>query len=103
MYAVIAFQWHQYIVKKGDEIVVDRLDAKAGDAITIDTVLLSFDEKGEKTVVGTPYVDKATVKAKVVDHTKGDKMRVFKFQGKKRYSRTKGFTPQQTVLSIESV
>lgn len=103
MYAVIAFQWHQYIVKKGDQIIVDRLDAEAGEDITTDKVLLSFDESGTKTIVGTPYVEKATVKMKVVEHTKGDKVRVFKFQGKKRYHRTKWFTAQQTVLSIESV
>ncbi len=103
MYAVIAFQWHQYIVKQGDELLVDQLDAKAGDALTIDTVLLTFDEAGKKVAVGTPVVAKASVQAKVVEHMRWDKIRVVKFHGKKRYKRTKGFTPRKTLLSIDAI
>jgi ribosomal protein L21 len=43
-------------------------------------VLLSFDEAGKKVAVGTPHVAKANVTAKIKNHTKGDKIRVFKFQ-----------------------
>ena len=82
---------------------MDRVEAEKGETITIDTVLLSFTEDGKDTKVGMPYLDKAKVKAKVKDHMRGDKLRVFKFQGKKRYHRTKGFKAHQTVLSIESV
>lgn len=103
MYVVIAFQGHQYIVKQWDEIVVDRLEGKEGDSLTIDTVLLSFDEAGKKVAVGTPHVAKANVTAKIKNHTKGDKIRVFKFQWKKRYHRTKWFTPQKTTLTIDNV
>jgi ribosomal protein L21 len=43
------------------------------------------------------------VTAKIKNHTKGDKIRVFKFQWKKRYHRTKWFTPQKTTLTIDNV
>lgn len=103
MYVVIAFQGHQYIVKQWDELIVDRLEGEAGDTVAIDTVLLSFDEAGKKVSVWTPHVANTSVTAKIVSQTKGEKIRVFKFQGKKRYHRTKWFTPQKTILSIDSV
>ena len=42
-------------------------------------------------------------KLKVQTSIQGDKVRVLKFQGKKRYKRTMGFRPQQTVLSIDKI
>lgn len=103
MYAVIAIKGHQYIVKKGDEIVVDRIDEKKGKKVTFEDVLLTFNDDGSTVAIGQPTVKGASVTAKIKDHTKGEKLRVIKFQGKKRYKRTKGFRAYQTVLAIESV
>ena len=103
MYAVIALQGHQYIDQEGDELVVDQLEGKEGDSVTIDTVLLAFDEAGKDVKVGAPQVSGASVKAKIVDHKRGKKVKVFKFQGKKRYHKTRGFKPHQTILSIEKI
>lgn len=104
MYAVVAIQWHQYLVKKWDELIVDQMiDEKEGAKVTFDNVLLTFDKDGWDVKIGTPVVDGAVVTAKVVAHQQGEKMRVIKFQGKKRYKRTKWFRPQQTILSIQSV
>ena len=44
MYAVVNIKGHQYIVKAGDAITVDRIDSDVGDAISFDEVLLSFGE-----------------------------------------------------------
>jgi ribosomal protein L21 len=46
MYAVIDLQGHQYIVKKGDEIVVDKIEPTSGKKkVVADKVLLAFDEE----------------------------------------------------------
>lgn len=103
MYAVVEIKWHQYLVKEGDTITIDRIDSEEKDAISFDTVLLGFSEDGKTVVHGTPTVEGASVTAKVVDHTKWKKMKIIKFEGKKRYKRTKGFTPKHSVLSIEKV
>jgi ribosomal protein L21 len=48
MYAVLELSGRQYIVKKGDTIVVDRMNSlKEGDVFDVDKVLMVFDEEGE--------------------------------------------------------
>ena len=46
MYAVIALQGHQYLVKKGDTISVDQIDADLGSKLSCSDVLLTFKEDG---------------------------------------------------------
>jgi large subunit ribosomal protein L21 len=104
MYAVIDLKGHQYIVKAGDKIVVDRIeDVKEGQDYEIDKILLVFDGEGKDVKVGKPYLEGTKVKAKVVEHTKGDKIHVIKFKNKNRYSRKIGFRPYYTVLQIEDI
>lgn len=103
MYAVIDLQGHQYIVKKGDLLLVDRVDVKEGGKVKVDNVLSVFDEKWENVVVGTPTVEKATVDCKVKEHKKSKKIRVVKFKNKNRYERNFGFRAHQTILEIKDV
>lgn len=103
MYAVIAFKGHQRLVKEGDELTVDSVDLADNTSLELDQVLLMFDAEGTPVYVGTPTVPGAKVSATVKSHHQGDKVRVLKFQGKKRYKRTMGFRPQQTVLSIDKI
>lgn len=103
MYAVIGLNWHQYIVTEGDSIVVDSLDVEEGKKIEVKEVLSVFDEKGEKVLVGNPYLEKASVTCEVTVHQKWDKMRITKFKRKNRYQRTIGFRPKQTVLHIKKI
>jgi len=53
----------------------------------LDKVLLAFDDKGEKVLIGTPYV-KGHVDAEVQKHQQADKVRIIKFKRKNRYQRT---------------
>lgn len=103
MYAVIELAGHQWIVAQGDKITVDRLTAEKGSSIKLDQVVLWFGKDGTGVKVGAPFLANASVTATVVDHTKGEKVRTLKFQGKKRYKRVKGLRPAQTVLSIDAV
>lgn len=104
MYAIIAIQWHQYIVKAGDELTVDRVkNAEEWSTVTFDTVLATFDESGKKVTVWKPYVSWSTVKATVSKLQKGEKMTISKFQGKKRYRRKMWFRAHQSVLTIDAV
>jgi large subunit ribosomal protein L21 len=58
---------------------------------------------GEKVDVGTPTVTGARVSAKVVDHTKGPKVVVFRYRPKKRYRVKTGHRQQYTRLQVESI
>ena len=105
MYAVIDLKWHQWIIKKGDEISVDRVDWKIGSTIKISDVLATFDEWAKDVKVGKPYI-KATVKLKVKEHFLWEKMHVRNFKNKIRHNRNtkwKWFRAHKTVLSVESI
>lgn len=102
MYAVISLQWHQYIVKQWDKIVVDNMDMEDWNKFDVDQVLAIFDEKAEKVVVGNPNV-KAKVSMEVSNSQKWEKLRVIKFRRKNRYQRTIWFRQHQTVLEIKKI
>lgn len=103
MYAVVEIQGHQYIIKSWDEILVDRVKASVDESVTFDGVLMTFAEDQSSVSLGQPYVKGAKVVARVVSHDLGDKIRVLKFQSKKRHQRVKWFRAQQSVLHIETV
>jgi large subunit ribosomal protein L21 len=101
MYAVIESGGKQYRVELGAEIQVDRLDARPGDAITLDRVLLVAD--GDSTAVGRPVVDGASVSAQVLRQERGDKIVVFKYKPKARARVKKGHRAELTTLRIADI
>ncbi len=100
-YAIIDFKGHQYQVKPNQELIVDRLDVDADKEITIDQVLLIKD--GKNVSIGQPTVANAKVTAQVIEHFKGDKIRVSKFRAKTRYRRVKGFRPYLTKIKVKDI
>ncbi|MFH1827482.1 MAG: 50S ribosomal protein L21 [bacterium] len=87
--AVIKAAGKQYLVKTGDEILVDRLDIKEDTQILLDT-LASFDDDKCSLKIGNPLIN-TKVKAKVLEHLKGYKLHILKFKSKVRYAKRKGF------------
>lgn len=103
MYAVVELKGHQYIVQEGDTIVVDNVNLGEWEKMTIETVLLAFDDKNQKVIVGTPYIAKATVECIVSKNQKWDKVSIIKFKRKNRYQRTIGFRQHQSLLDIKKI
>ncbi len=101
MLAVIKTGGKQYLVKPGDKIKVEKLDAEEGKDITFAEVLLL--EKNKKLEVGNPVVMGAEVKAKVIRHGKGEKLIIFKYKPKKRYKRKIGHRQQFTEVEITKI
>jgi large subunit ribosomal protein L21 len=101
MYAVVETGSKQYRVAPGDTIKVELLDAEAGKEVTLDQVL--FVANDGKFSVGAPTVDKASVVADVVEHTRGEKVVAFKMRRRKGYHRTVGHRQELTVLKIKEI
>lgn len=101
MYAVIATGGKQYRVSEGDKIRVEKLNAEAGAAVTLDNVLVIGGE-GE-TLVGAPYIEGAAVAAEVVENGKADKVIIFKYKAKKDYRKKQGHRQPYTELVIKSI
>jgi large subunit ribosomal protein L21 len=100
MYAIVTIAGQQFKVEEGQELFVHQLDAKAGDELTFDQVLLL--DKGGKVQVGKPVL-KAKVNATVVDHQKGDKVIVFKKKRRKGYRVKNGHRQRFTKIKIDSI
>ncbi|MBQ3564717.1 MAG: 50S ribosomal protein L21 [Alphaproteobacteria bacterium] len=100
MLAVIKTGGKQYKVADGACILVDKLPLEVGAKLEIKEVLMV--DNG-KVTVGTPFVDKAVVKASVVEHKKLDTVYVFKKSRRKNYRRKNGHRQIMTVLKIDSI
>lgn len=100
MYAIVKIGAHQYKVEQGDQLTVYRLSGNVGDAVELGDVLMVSDNG--KTEIGTPTLNKK-VKAKIVEHSRGDKVIVFKKKRRKGYTVKNGHRQDLTTVSIESI
>jgi large subunit ribosomal protein L21 len=100
MYAIIATGGKQYKVSEGDVIMVEKLDVETGSDVTFDQVLAVG---GDKLVVGSPLVDKATVTGKVLDQTKGKKVIVYRYKRKSGYHKKNGHRQAYTKVQIDKI
>jgi len=101
MFAVIKTGGKQYRVQLGDVLEIEKLDIEAGKKLTFDEVLLV--ENNGETLIGTPYVDKAQVKAVVLEGFKGQKVIVFKKKRRKQYKKKTGHRQQLTRIKIQEI
>ena len=101
MYAIIADSGRQYKVEEGQILEIDFREAKAGDKLTFDRVLAVSKESGF--TLGKPTVSGATVSAKVIGETKGDKIFVQKFRRRKNSKRRTGHRQKYVKVVIESI
>lgn len=98
MFAVVDMKGFQERVSEGQKIRIPRLKEETGAKVVFDQVLLL--SKDSAVTVGTPTVAGATVEAKVLEHTRGDKIRVVKQRRRKRYRRVKGHRQEYTEIEI---
>ena len=100
MYAIALIAGKQYKVQVGDEVVVDRLQAEVGEVKEFPVMLTAQDST---LTTGNPVIKDVVVKAKVVAHTQGKKIVVFKYKAKKNERKKQGHRQTYTKISIESI
>jgi large subunit ribosomal protein L21 len=101
MFAVIKSGGRQYKVSVGETLEVNRLAVDDGEQVTFDEVLLISDENGS--MIGTPFVENASVLATAVERTRGEKLIVFRYKAKKRFRHKRGHRQELTLLSIDDI
>ena len=101
MVAIIEACGKQYQVEEGRYIEVELLDTPVGETVTFDKVVMVVDGKDSK--IGQPYIDNATVEAKVLKHDKYKKILIYKQRCKKGYRRKQGHRQNFTRIMVESV
>ena len=101
MYAIIRSGGKQYRAEVGSTIDVDRLPNEVGDSIDISDVLLVANE--DKTLIGQPRVEGASVSVTVVDQFRGKKIIVYKYRQRTNYRRKQGHRQYYTRLRIDDI
>ena len=100
MFAVIKTGGKQYRVAKDDVIVVEKLDAEPGKAVTFKDVLMTGDGK---TVKAGKDVAGVTVTGKLLETTKGEKVTVFKKRRRNTYRRKLGHRQAESHVKITAI
>jgi len=101
MYAVIVTGGKQYRVTKGETLKVEKIVAEEGAEIELDKVLMIAD--GDKLNIGTPELDKGSVKAKVISHGRGKKVTIIKFRRRKHHRKQMGHRQSYTEIEITAI
>lgn len=99
MYSVVEIKGHQYKLKAGDKIDVERIEAEVGSTVTFDKVLLIG---GDKTLVGSPVLGGAKVTAQVIKQDRARKIIVLK-RKPGAYRRKNGHRQHFTGLLITEI
>ncbi|WP_243018223.1 MULTISPECIES: 50S ribosomal protein L21 [Candidatus Cardinium] len=102
MYAIVEIAGKQFKVSKEQWLYTPKLQGEVGTLLTLDKVLLLDDEVGT-IMVGTPTLNGVTIKAKVLAHTKANKIIVFKKKRRNGYKVKRGHRQDHTRIVIEDI
>ncbi len=100
-YIVFESGGKQYRASEGDILQVERIPAEKDKKIVLEKVLLYTNDG--KTQLGRPFLTDLKVEASVVDHVRGEKIRVAKFKAKSRYRKVIGHRQALTAIKIEKI
>ena len=101
MFSVIETGGKQYKVSEGTVLFIEKIEAEADETVRFDKVLAVSDDNGFK--VGAPYVEGASVEAKVVKQGKGKKIYVLKYKPKKNEKKKMGHRQLYTKVEITKI
>ena len=99
MYAIVKTGGKQYRVEKGQTLLVERLRAEAGATVALEPILYRSDDA----VFDKDGLAKVKVDAKVIEHVRGPKLRVFKFKPKRGYKRRTGHRQELTRIEVTDI
>ncbi len=99
MYAIVKTGGKQYRVEEGQSLLVERLPDDEGATVTLEPIMYRSDE----VVVDPAGLGKVKVQARVLEHLRGEKIRVFKFKPKRGYKRTQGHRQELTRIEVTGI
>jgi len=101
MQAVFQLSGFQFTASEGDTLRVPLQKTAVGQTFDIDQILLL--KVKDTTVVGTPTVSGASIKAELVANGQGDKVTVYKYKKRTKYRRTRGHRQDYSDIKILKV
>lgn len=101
MYAIVSINGVQHRVEPDAVLDVHRLKGDPGQTLTFEQVLLVSD--GDRIAVGAPFVKGASLTAELVEHRRGEKIRVFKFKRRREYRKRRGHRDELTRIRVKAI
>jgi large subunit ribosomal protein L21 len=101
MYAIVSINGVQHRVEPDAVLDVHRLKGDPGQTLTFEQVLLVSD--GDRIAVGAPFVKGASLTAELVEHRRGEKIRIFKFKRRRSYRKRRGHRDELTRIRVKAI
>ncbi len=101
MYAIVDIAGQQFKVEKDQKIFVHRLAGEEGSKVEFTSVLLK--ENNGTVTVGKPTISNAKVTATILNHTRGEKVLIFKKKRRKTYQKCNGHRDYLTRIQIDGI
>jgi large subunit ribosomal protein L21 len=99
MYAIVKTGGKQYRVEPGQRLLVERLAAAEGETVALQPLMY----RSEEIVCDAGALGGVKVAAKVIEHPRGEKLRVFKFKPKRGYKRRTGHRQELTMIEVTDI
>ena len=100
VYAIVRAGARQEKVEVGTVVVLDRLQAAAGETVTLPAVMLA---DGDKITLDAAKLAKVKVEAEVVRNERGPKIIIQKYKNKTGYKKRQGHRQDLTRVKITSI
>ena len=100
-FAIIETGGKQYKVSTSKILEIEKLDAKVGETIKFQNVLLLNDDK--TTEVGSPSIDGAMVEAKLLDNVKDRTVLIFHKRRRKHSRKKNGHRQRHSKIQITKI
>jgi large subunit ribosomal protein L21 len=100
MYAIVKTGGKQYKVAVDDVLTVEKIVDEPGAEISLPAVLLV---DGNELTTDADALAAASITARVVEHTKGPKIRIHKFKNKTGYHKRQGHRQPLTKVQVTKI
>ncbi len=100
MYAIVKAGGRQEKVAVGDTVIVDRIDAKTGAAVSFPALLVV---EGANITSDAKELAGIKVTGEIVEELKGPKIDILRYKNKTGYRRRQGFRSQLTRVKITAI
>ena len=101
MFAVIESGGKQHKVQIDEVVRLEKIECGVGETCEFPKVLMISDEEGVS--IGKPFLDNGKVRGEIIDHRRGEKIRIIKFRRRKHYMKRIGHRQWFTDVKIKSI
>jgi large subunit ribosomal protein L21 len=101
MYAIIETGGKQYRVEKGDIVDIELVKTAKDGKVEFPNVL--FINNGSNVKMGSPYLEKVSVKAELIGEIKGPKVVAYKYKRSQGYRRKVGHRQRYSRVKITEI